>query len=55
MTRKAKIIGGLVIALVLAQFFQPNKNQGGLESIELFLAETQAPKDVQQILNQACF
>lgn len=55
MTRKAKIIGGLVIALVLGQFFHPNKNQGGLESIELFLAETQAPKDVQQILNQACF
>jgi len=55
MTRKKKIIAGLVIVFLVAQFFQPNKNQGDLESIDLFLLETQAPKDVQQILKQACF
>jgi hypothetical protein len=43
MTLKKKIILGLVITLVIAQFFQPIKNQGNLESIDLFLVETQAP------------
>lgn len=55
MTLKKKIILGLVITLVIAQFFQPIKNQGNLESIDLFLVETQAPKEVKQILQQACF
>ena len=36
MTRKKKIISGLVIVFVIAQFFQPTKNQGNLEPIALF-------------------
>ena len=55
MTRKKKIISGLVIVFVIAQFFQPNKNQGNLEPIALFLVETQAPNEVKQILKHACF
>lgn len=55
MTRKKKIIAGLVVVFVVAQFFQPNKNQDNMESIEHFLAETQAPKNVKTILKQACF
>ena len=55
MTRKKKIIVGVVIVFVIAQFFQPTKNKGGMESVDLFLVETQAPKEVQVILKQACF
>ena len=55
MTLKKKMILGLVITLVIAQFFQPEKNQSNFVSIALFLEETQAPKDVKQILKQACF
>ena len=55
MTLKKKMILGLVITLVIAQFFQPKKNQSNFVSIALFLEETQAPKDVKQILKQACF
>ena len=47
MTLKKKIIIGLLIVFVIAQFFQPNKNQGNLESITLFLENTQAPKEVK--------
>ena len=55
MTLKKKLIVGVGIAFVIAQFFQPNKNEGNLESIALFLEETHAPKEVQLILKQACF
>lgn len=55
MTLKKKIIIGLLIVFVIAQFFQPNKNQGNLESITLFLENTQAPKEVKNILEHACF
>ena len=55
MTLKKKMILGLVITLVIAQFFQPEKNQSNFVSIALFLEETQAPKEVKQILKQACF
>ncbi|MDA9126277.1 heme-binding domain-containing protein [Flavobacteriaceae bacterium] len=55
MTRNKKIISGLVIVFVIAQFFQPTKNQGNLEPIALFLVETQASNEVKQILKHACF
>jgi hypothetical protein len=55
MNHKKKIIIGLLILVVIAQFFQPNKNQGNLESITHFLEKTQAPKEVQIILEHACF
>ena len=46
MTLKKKMILGLVITLVIAQFFQPKKNQSNFVSIALFLEETQgADKD----------
>lgn len=55
MTLKKKIILGLVMTVLLAQFFQPEKNQSNMVSINLFLEETKAPKKVKQILKQACF
>ncbi len=55
MTLKKKILVGLVLVFIIAQFFQPNKNEGDLKSIDLFLVETQAPREVQVILKQACF
>lgn len=55
MNKKRTILFGLAIVFGIAQFFQPNKNQGNLESIALFLEETQAPKEVQYILGNACF
>ncbi|MDB4108283.1 heme-binding domain-containing protein [bacterium] len=55
MALKKKMILVLVITVVIAQFFQPKKNQGNFVSIDFFLKETQASKEVRQILKQACF
>lgn len=55
MTHNKKIISGLAIVLVIAQFFQPTKNQGNLDTVDQFLVETQAPKAVKHLLEQACF
>tara|TARA_Y100000385_G_scaffold66202_1_gene65800 strand:- start:3958 stop:4431 length:474 start_codon:yes stop_codon:yes gene_type:complete len=55
MNTKKKVLIGLVIVFGIAQFFQPQKNQGKLESVALFLEETQATNEVQHILKHACF
>ena len=55
MNKKKKLLIGLVIIFGIAQFFQPQKNQGNLESLALFLEETQATNEVQHILEHACF
>lgn len=45
----------LLIALVIAQFFGPEKNAGDATSITAFEAETNPPKDVKLILKNACY
>ncbi len=50
-----KILLLLLIALVIAQFFGPEKNDGDLTSVEPFLSETNPPEKVKAILKESCF
>ncbi|UKM66327.1 heme-binding domain-containing protein [Flavobacteriaceae bacterium GSB9] len=50
-----KILLALLVLLVVAQFFGPEKNQGDLSSVEPFLTETNPPEDVKQILKETCY
>jgi len=50
-----KILLLLLVALIIAQFFGPEKNEGDIISVESFLAETNPPEDVKLILTSACF
>ncbi|PTM08265.1 MAG: cytochrome C [Bacteroidetes bacterium] len=50
-----KILVLLLIALVIAQFFGPEKNAGDITSVEPFLTETNPPEDVKSILKSSCF
>ena len=45
----------LLIALVIAQFFGPDKNEGDVSSLDAFLAETNPPEEVKVTLKSACF
>lgn len=45
----------LLIALVVAQFFGPEKNDGNLDTVNAFIAETNPPTEVTQILKTTCF
>lgn len=45
----------LLIALVIAQFFGPDKNSGDIASVSAFEAETKPPQDVKLILESACY
>ncbi len=45
----------LLVALVVAQFFGPQKNEGTLASVDAFLAETNPPEDVKLILKESCY
>ena len=45
----------LLIALVVAQFFGPEKNDGNLDTVNAFIAETNQPAEVTQILKTTCF
>ena len=45
----------LLIALVIAQFFGPDKNDGDIDTVNAFIAETNPPEDVLKILNTTCF
>jgi hypothetical protein len=45
----------LVLVLVVAQFFGPEKNDGDLASVDLFLAETNPPENVLKIMKTSCF
>ena len=55
MKRIKKILWLLIIVLVIAQFFRPEKNQGDLESVTVFLTETNPPEEVKLILKESCF
>lgn len=45
----------LLFALIIAQFFGPEKNNGDIDSVEAFIADTNPPEDVQMIMKSACF
>ena len=50
-----KILLLLLVVLVIAQFFGPEKNEGDMASIDAFLAETNPPEDVKLILKETCY
>ncbi|MGJ8745442.1 heme-binding domain-containing protein [Polaribacter sp.] len=50
-----KIVYVLLIIFVIAQFFRPEKNEGSLESIAVFIEETKPPADVKKILETTCY
>jgi hypothetical protein len=50
-----KIAIVLLVALVIAQFFGPEKNEGDITSVDTFLAETNPPENVRKILSESCF
>jgi hypothetical protein len=45
----------LLVVLIIAQFFGPEKNDGDIASFEVFIADTNPPEDVQMIMKSACF
>jgi hypothetical protein len=50
-----KIAIVLLVALVIAQFFGPEKNEGDITSVAAFMAETNPPANVRKILSESCF
>lgn len=40
---------------MIAQFFEPEKNEGDMASIDAFLAETNPPEDVKLIFKESCY
>lgn len=45
----------LLLALLIAQFFRPEKNEGDLATITPFVEETNPPEDVHNILKNTCY
>ncbi|SDS42674.1 Haem-binding domain-containing protein [Polaribacter sp. KT25b] len=45
----------LLVAFVIAQFFGPEKNEGDIASVPVFLAETNPPENVKKILTESCY
>ena len=45
----------LLILFAIAQFFGPEKNDGDISSIHVFIAETNPPENVHKILKESCF
>ncbi|MDC1515127.1 heme-binding domain-containing protein [Polaribacter sp.] len=45
----------LLILLIVAQFFSPEKNEGNLIAVVPFLNETNPPENVKIILETTCF
>ncbi|WP_346882273.1 heme-binding domain-containing protein [uncultured Algibacter sp.] len=50
-----KILVGLLIALVLIQFYRPEKNNAEYRNVNAFEAETKPSKDVAAILESKCY
>ena len=50
-----KLVIILLVAIVIAQFFGPDKNEGDLASIDAFIADTNPPEDVKAILKESCY
>jgi hypothetical protein len=50
-----KTLISLLVVLVIAQFFGPEKNDGDMATVASFLLETNPPQDVKKILETTCF
>jgi len=50
-----KILVFLLVVLLIAQFFGPEKNDGNIATVNTFLVETNPPADVKKILETTCF
>jgi len=50
-----KILWLLLIVLIFAQFFGPEKNQGTTDSIVAFMEDTNPSENVKLILKETCF
>lgn len=50
-----KIFLILLVFFTVAQCFGPQKNEGKLDSVDAFLAETNPPEDVKLILRETCY
>lgn len=50
-----KIAVVALFALIILQFFGPEKNIGDVRDLEPFLVETKPPASVQEILKVACY
>lgn len=50
-----KIFIILLLLIVVSQFFGPDKNDGDIASVNLFLTETNPPENVKKILETTCF
>ena len=49
-----KILLVLLVALLIAQFFRPEKNEGDIASLNAFYSETNPPAEVKQLLEVSC-
>lgn len=45
----------LLVVFLIAQFFGPEKNDGDIKSVDVFIAETNPPAEVHKILKESCF
>ncbi len=45
----------LVLILLISQFFAPEKNEGNIDSVSAFIAETNPPEEVMKILQTSCY
>lgn len=50
-----KILVALLIVFIIMQFFGPDKNEGDMASIDAFIADTNPPDDVHDILKNTCY
>lgn len=50
-----KVIIAFVLIIVVAQFFQPEKNNGKMASLDEFIDYTKPPEDVHIIMQNSCF
>ncbi|MFD2530248.1 MULTISPECIES: heme-binding domain-containing protein [Polaribacter] len=50
-----KILVFLLVVLVIAQFFGPEKNDGEMTSVAAFVSETNPPEDVKKVLETTCY
>ena len=51
-----KKIGQILLAILLiSQFFGPEKNEGDLNSLSVFISETNPSEKVHKILKESCF
>lgn len=55
MTLLKKIFLGIILVIVVVQFFGPEKNEGQVESLDAFLNETNPPEQIKLILKESCY